>query len=40
MDLSKAFDIINHELVIAKLYAYGYSKDALKLIFSYMLERW
>ena len=40
MDQSKAFDTINHELSIAKLYAYGYSKDALKLIFSYMSERW
>ena len=32
MDLSKAFDSINHELLIVKIYAYGYSKDALKLI--------
>ena len=32
MDLSKAFDTINHELSIAKLHAYGFSKDALKLI--------
>ena len=40
MDLSKAFDTINHELLIAKLYAYGFSKDALKLIFSYMSDRW
>ena len=40
MDLSKAFDTINHELLIAKLNAYGFSKDALKLIFSYMSDRW
>ena len=40
MDLLKAFDTINHELLIAKLYAYGFSKDALKLIFSYMPDRW
>ena len=40
MDLSKAFDTINHELLIAKLHAYGFSKDALKLIFSYISERW
>ena len=39
MDLSKAFDTINHELLIAKLNAYGFSKDALKLIFSYMSDR-
>ena len=40
MDLSKAFDTINHKLLIAKLYAYGFSKDALKLIFSYMSDCW
>ena len=40
MDLPKAFDTINHELLIAKLYAYGFSKDALKLINSYMSDRW
>ena len=40
MDLSKAFDTINHELLIAKLNAYGFSKDVLKLIFSYMSDRW
>ena len=40
MDLSKAFDTINHELLIAKLYAYGFSKDALKLIHSYLSDRW
>ena len=40
MDLSKAFDTINPELLIAKLHAYGFSKDALKLIFSYMSDRW
>ena len=40
MDLSKAFDTINHELLSAKLYAYGFSKGALKLINSYMSDRW
>ena len=39
MDLSKAFDIINHELLIAKLHAYGFSKQALKILFSYMSDR-
>ena len=38
MDLSKAFDTSNYELLIAKLYAYGFSKDALKLINSYMSD--
>ena len=31
-DLSKAFDCINHELLIAKLHAYGLDTDALKFI--------
>ena len=40
MDLSKAFDTINHELMITKLHVYGFSRDALMLIFSYMSDRW
>ena len=40
MDLSKAFDTINHELLTTNLYANGFSKVVLKLIFSYMLDRW
>ena len=39
MDLSKAFDTINHELVVAKHNAYGCSKEAFKLIFSYFDNR-
>ena len=34
MDLSKAFDTINNELLKAKLHAYGFSKEALTLIAS------
>ena len=40
MDLSKAFDTINHELLIAKLHAYGFSIDALKIVQSYLSDRW
>ena len=39
MDLSKAFDTNNLELLIAKLYTYRFSTDALKLIHSYMSDR-
>ena len=40
MDLSKAFDTINHELLVAKLNAYGFSNSALKLILDYLSDRW
>ena len=40
MDLSKAFDTINHELLTDKLHAYGFGKEALTLIASYLSDRW
>ena len=32
MDLSKAFDCLEYEVLIAKLHAYGFNRRALKLI--------
>ena len=40
MDLSKAFDTINHELLLAKLHAYGFDKTSLSLIWNYLTNRW
>jgi len=39
MDLSKAFDCLPHDLIIAKLSAYGLSDSACTLIHSYLSER-
>lgn len=39
MDLSKAFDVIPHGLLIAKLSAYGFSLDCVKLIQNYLNDR-
>ena len=40
MDLSKAFDTLDHDLLIAKLHAYGFEKNALRLVKSYLTDRW
>ncbi len=39
MDLSKAFDVIPHTLLIAKLHAYGCNENVLRLMYSYLSER-
>ena len=39
MDLSKAFDCITHDLLVAKLHAYGLSNDAVTFIYSYLKRR-
>ena len=36
MDLSKAFDTLNHDFLTAKLDMYGFDKQALRLISSYL----
>ena len=38
-DLSKAFDCLDHELLIAKLNAYSFSVNALKLVHNYLSNR-
>ena len=39
MDLSKASNTMNHDLLIAKLGAYGFQKDALSFMKSYLTKR-
>ena len=38
-DLSKAFDCIDHNLLITKFNAYGFEKKSLEFIYSYLTKR-
>ena len=40
MDLSKAYDCLPHDLLIAKLEAYGFNNDSLQLILSFLQSRY
>ena len=39
MDLSKAYDCLPHDLLIAKLEAYVFELNSLKLMYSYLNDR-
>ena len=39
MDLSKAFDTLNHEILIWKLQQYGVHNNALSLLVNYLQNR-
>ena len=40
MDLSKVFDTVNYDFLLAKLYAHGFTNKSLRLIKSYLTNRW
>ena len=39
IDLSKAYDCLPHDLLIAKLEAYGFSLGSLRMLHSYLTSR-
>ena len=39
MDLSKAFETLNHNLLFDKLNGYGFSFNAIKFLQTYLLEQ-
>lgn len=40
MDLSKAFDTLNHDFLLQKFNAYDFQHDALKPIYNQVTNRW
>ena len=40
MDISKTFGIMDHDLLIAKLNAYSFTKESVRLIKAYPSNRW
>ena len=40
IDLSKAFDALNYDLLFAKLHACGFDRDSLKVLHSYLNNRY
>ena len=40
MDISKTFDIMDHDLLIAKLNAYSFTKESLRLTKVYPSNCW
>ena len=39
MDLSKAYDCVSHDFLIAKLEGYGFHSKSLRLLYSYLTNR-
>ena len=39
IDRSKAFDCVPHDLLLAKLSAYGFSNEALSYVMTYLTDR-
>ena len=39
MELFKMFDTLNHDLLIPKLHVYGFGKESLMLLLSYLSNR-
>ena len=39
MDMSKVFDSILHDLLIAKMHAYGFSKNSIVFFYLYLKRR-